>query len=377
MARSHMTLLLLAVLITLLMPRALAQLPDAPVPAEIVGRLPHSVGNVTFTPDKRIIYSQHPFFKPDIRVVEITSASTFKPFPDLAWNTPRPGTDQYFDSVLGLRGDENGIIWILDMGTRIGLTPKIVAWNSKRNALERIYYIPAPASIPESQLNDLVVDNKHGAIFIADEAATNGADGSKGALVVVDMVTGACRRVLEGQLSTKAENVPITVDGRKLTVKSADGKTSILKIGADGIAADKDFFWLYYGPLNGHSLYRLKIDDLLNTSLSDKELDARVERYSDKPNNGGLSMDSAGNIYSTAVESRAVGIIGPDRKYRVFTRDQQMIWPDGVSYSPDGYMYVSAAQVSEAEQFNEGQARNKAPYLLYRFKPLAPGRIGH
>jgi len=354
-----------------------AQSSDTSVPAEIVGRLPQSVGNITFTPDNRIIYSQHPFFKPDIRVVEMTSASTFKPFPDLSWNTPRPATDQYFDSVLGLRGDENGIIWILDMGTRNGLTPKIVAWNSKRNALERIYYIPAPVSIPESQLNDLVVDNKHGAIYIADEAATHGADGSKGALVVVDMNTGACRRVLEGRLSTKAENVPITVDGRDLTVKSADGKLSILKIGADGIAADKDFVWLYYGPLNGHSLYRLKIDDLLNTRLSDKELDARVERYSDKPNNGGLAMDSAGNIYTTAVESRAVGIIGPDRKYRVFTKDQQMIWPDGVSYSLDGYMYVSAAQVSEAEQFNDGQARNKPPYLMFRFKPLAPGRIGH
>jgi hypothetical protein len=52
-----------------------------------------------------------------------------------------------------------------------------------------------------------------------------------------------------------------------------------------------------------------------------------------------------------------------------------MVWPDGISYSPDGYMHVSASQVSAAAMFHGGKAENKTPYLIYRFKPLAAGII--
>jgi hypothetical protein len=52
-----------------------------------------------------------------------------------------------------------------------------------------------------------------------------------------------------------------------------------------------------------------------------------------------------------------------------------MVWPDGISYSPDGHMYVSASQVSAAAMFHGGKAENKTPYLIYRFKPLAAGII--
>ena len=106
---------------------ALAQQDDKMVTAELFASVPQSVGNITFTPDNRVIYSHHPFFAPEIRVAELNpDRKSFKPFPNAAWNTLRPGTDQYLDSVLGLRGDENGIVWMLDMGQRTPLTPKIV-----------------------------------------------------------------------------------------------------------------------------------------------------------------------------------------------------------------------------------------------------------
>jgi len=62
---------------------------------------------------------------------------------------------------------------------------------------------------------------------------------------------------------------------------------------------------------------------------------------------------------------------------RCFAWNDRLSWPDGVSYSSDGCMYVSAAQIGQAALFNNGEARNKAPYYIFRFKPLAPGRIGH
>jgi sugar lactone lactonase YvrE len=365
-----------AIFITLVVSPAFCQ--TSKVDVEQVAAISQPIGNMTFTPDNRKFFSIHPFYKPQLRVAELTSSTTFKPFPNLDWNTPKAHSDKYLDDVLGLRGDENGIVWILDMGNRNKITPKVVGWNTKKNALEKILYIPAPASLPSSQLNDLVIDNKNHAIYIADEDVGPGGDGSKGALVVIDMQTGKSRRLLQGTTSTRAEKIPVIVNGKELKVNSPDGTKRILTIGNDGIAADKDFKWLYYGPMNGLSLYRLKISDILNTSLDDKKLATLVERYSDKTNNGGITIDSVGNIYSTEPENRAIGIIPADtKKYRQFVKDERCSWPDGVSYSPDGYMYFSDSQIAKAPLCNDGKSLNKPPYLLFRFKPLAHGRVGH
>ncbi|MGJ8629331.1 MAG: L-dopachrome tautomerase-related protein [Sulfitobacter sp.] len=347
--------------------------------AEIVAELPQSVGNITFTPNNDIIFSHHPFFSPDIRVALLNEdKKSFTPFPNLAWNTPREGTDRYLDSVLGLRGDENGIVWMLDMGQRTGLTPKLVGWNTWEDRLEKIYYIPAPASVPESQHNDFVVNHKDGVFVIADEGIGPGGDGTQAALVIVDMATGATRRVLQGHVSTLPEDVAITVDGKDLTVPDGNGGQVVIKVGADGIAADGAFEWLYYGPLSGSAIYRVKFSDLLNEGLDDAALGNLVERYADKPNNGGLSIDQSDNLYLTEVETNAVGIIPADtREYRRYAEADDLSWPDGISFALDGHMYVSAAQISRADLFNEGKALNEAPYLIYRFEPEAPGRIGH
>lgn len=84
---------------------------------EVVARLPQSVGNITFTPDGRVIFSHHPIFEPDIRVAELDrSGEGFRPFPDARWNTPGKDPDAFLDSVLGVRGDENGVVWLLPPG---------------------------------------------------------------------------------------------------------------------------------------------------------------------------------------------------------------------------------------------------------------------
>ena len=53
------------------------------VTAELFASVPQSVGNITFTPDNRVIYSHHPFFSPDVRVAELMpTARTSSPFPN-------------------------------------------------------------------------------------------------------------------------------------------------------------------------------------------------------------------------------------------------------------------------------------------------------
>lgn len=154
---------------------------------------------------------------------------------------------------------------------------------------------------------------------------------------------------------------------------AANGKN--LLVGCDGITADKNFEWLYYAPLNGNKIYRLKITDLLDETLDEIALDKKVETYSEKPNNGGLSIDIAGNLYLTAMETNSVAVVmAKDKSIHTIVVDENLSWPDGVSYNvADGYMYVSAAQLHLGAIFNQGQNLAKAPYYIFRFKPLAKG----
>lgn len=338
---------------------------------EIFAAVNEAVGNITFTMQGELVYSHHPFFHPKIRVMKYDAKSRQSaPFPNLEWNTPRSTDDHYLSSVLGIRNDANGIIWMLDMGQRNSITPKIVGWNTRTDKLERIYYLPASSLVKESQPNDMVVDLKHGVFVIADEGIGDGGNGSKAALIVVDMKTGATRRLLQGTRTTQPENKPTLIDGKLLKVNDSN-----LLVGCDGITADVNYEWLYYAPLNGSKVYRVQMTDLLDTQLTENEIDRRVETYAEKPNNGGLSIDTDGNLYLTTMETNSVTVIlNRDRSAHKLISDTALLWPDGVSYNVvDGYMYVSAAQVHLGAVFNSGVNKAKAPYYIYRFKPLAPG----
>lgn len=337
---------------------------------EVFATTDQAVGNITYTHTGELVYSHHPFFAPENRVMimnTVTKEST--PFPNKKWNTPRENDDQYLSNVLGVRNDKNGVVWMIDMAQRNAIKPKIVGWNTKTNQLEKIYYIDE-ATVKTSQPNDMVVDTKHGVFIIADEGIGNGGDGSTGAFITVDMKTGETRRLLEGHRTTLPENTPTIINGKHLAVNGTD-----LLVGNDGITSDKDFEWIYYGPLNGTKIYRIKTIDLLNQDLTEAELDRKIETYSEKPNNGGMSMDMAGNIYLTALETNSVSVVlSKDKSVKTMVQDEKMVWPDGVSYNnADGYMYVSAAQVNRGAVFNNGKSTATKPFYIFRFKPITAG----
>lgn len=349
--------------------------------AEIHARLDGAVGGITTLPDGRMVIGYHPFYEPATKVAVLNaSRDGATPYPNADWQScarpdgSRKDPDTCLNWVLGLHTDANGILWMLDSGqAEPRITPKLVGWNTQRNRLERLIHLPAPVSIPESQHNDFVVDLRNNVIVIADEAIATGPIGDKAALVVVDLATGQSRRLLQGHDSVLPDmNRPITVDEGTPKAKAIK-----VYVGVDGIALDQKSEWLYYAPLNKSKLFRIKMRDLLDPALNPEQLGARVETYADKPNNGGLSIDSRNNLYLTEVGERAIGVIPPDtRQYRRFVADKNMVWPDGVTYGAKGYMYSGAAQLPLSPQLNDGKAENKPPYLIYRFRPLAPGIPG-
>jgi sugar lactone lactonase YvrE len=350
------------------------------------------VGGITQMPNGQVVIGYHPFYGPPKVQVALLNADrkSTTPYPTADWQSCKnaDGTwksdfNRCIDWVLGLHTDANGILWLLDSakstdkaaGRPAGLVPKLVAWDTKKNQLARIIPITGDATLTESQHNDFVVDLKHEVIVDADEAIGEGSNGvgDKAALVVVDLKTGTSRRLLQGHPSVMPVADPIKWDQGKPTAG-----TFKLGVGVDGIALDAASEWLYFAPLNAYKVYRIRMTDLLDKSLTPAQLGAKVETYADKPFNGGLSIDRSNNLYMTEVGERAIGVIPADtRKYYRLVTAPGMVWPDGVTFNSDGYMYTGAAQLTLTNVLQaDGVGKNKAPYLVYRFRPLAPGIPG-
>ena len=345
----------------------LVPLPDAQL--EVVATLQEGPGNIAVTPRGRIILSQHQFYAPKYRVVELRPDGNVTPWPTEAWSRS-PGSDGVgLNAVLGLRSDPRGVVWLLDNG---GDTPKVVAWNTQSNELERVIYIPAPATRAGSLHNDLAVDVVNEALYLADIGGDRGP-----AIVVVDLKTGWSRRVLENHPSVRPQDVPMVVEGRPVHI--AEGPDAApARVGLNPITIDPSYTWVYYGAMHGHDIWRIRTRDLVNSKLSGEELASRVARYGDKPVSDGISVDGGGYVYVTDVEKTAIGVTGPEGTYRMYVQDdERLVWADGISAGPDGWMYATVNKLNRSAMMNGGRDRSGPPYYVVRFRAVGeavPGR---
>jgi hypothetical protein len=352
-------------------------------PVQIVAKLEGLLGNIGYTYDNRIVYSNHPFVSPDVRVAILDEKTgTSKPYPNASWNDPKSPNSMRLDSVLAVRGDAKGIVWMLDQGIRSNSTPKLVGWDSKKNELHRIIYLPAPVTNERSFLDDFMIDYKNNAIYMTDAGIHQGGIGKDAAIIVIDLKTGQARRVLEGDQSTVGDKNVLLFDENNNPVQAQDerGQSIPRVVGADGIVSDIDNVWVYYAPFSGDTMYRIRSEHLRNASLSDQDLSKKVEKYGYKTVNGGIGIDRANHIYSTDLQNGGIGFIDKNRNYKVFLgpvqltkkdgslSDHRFTFVDGLSYSHDGYMYSAMTYFGE-----EGK---KPSYYIVKYKPLVPSEIG-
>lgn len=323
-------------------------------------------GNLAIGPDGRMFMSVHEFYGPELRVVEVMPDGTTKPYPTEDWARAPTEDGDGLNGVLGLRADREGILWMLD-GQGENQTGRIVGWNTLTEELHAVYYIGQPAARPFSFLNDLAVDRENEAIYISDTA--NHVDS---AIIVVDLVTGRARRVLEGSPFTAAEDTPMVIDGREILLGGSPAK-----IGINPITVDPTNTWVYFAPMTGSAMYRVRTADLLDESLDDAALQARVERYGDKPISDGSTVDAGGNVYITAMTDNAIGVTKPDGSYtELFQSDDGLPWPDGFSIGTDGYVYATINELHRSPVLNGGQDASLGTYKIVRFPALGTAISG-
>ncbi|MGH6634832.1 MAG: L-dopachrome tautomerase-related protein [Gammaproteobacteria bacterium] len=341
-------------------------------PYEIRARLDAAPGNITVTFDGRVIISLHQFYGPAYSVAELGEDGSLKPFPNTQFNDRIERTHLRLDSVLGIRSDSEGIVWMLDNGLRSQVVPKLVGWDSKHDTLYRVIELPPPATPPDAFVNDFAIDPKRNAIYIADPAG-----GSDAGLIIVDLKTNRTRRVLQGHHSVIPEPVDLIIDGRPVQIKKEDGTIHRPRLGVNPITIDTKNEWVYFGPMSGLSLYRVRADDLANEQLSEVMLEDRVQRYSSKPICDGISIDQSNNIYLGDLTANAIGVITPDRKYTRLAQSNDLSWVDSFSFGPQGELYAVVNRLHQSAVLNAGEALSKPPYFVLRVRAYdngVPGR---
>ncbi len=336
---------------------------------DIIAKLENAPGNVTVTEDGRIIMSLHQFYQPQYTVVEYKN-KTLVPFPNADLSGTGSKSALKLDSVLGIRS-ANGIVWMLDNGMRGGVTPKLVGWDIRTDTLHQMIKLPAPITPADAFVNDFAVDTQRNHIFISDPAG-----GANASLIVVNLKTGMARRVLEGHASVTPEVIDLIIDNTPIQIKDSTGKLVRPHIGVNPITEDLNNEWVYFGPMHGHSLYRIKADDLANEKLDVKILASRVERYSNKPISDGITIDKDNNIYLGELAENAIGVITSDRKYRRLTQCPNLSWVDSFSFGPEGKLYAVVNRLHQSATLNGGMETAKPPFYLLQVKALADGLPG-
>jgi len=322
-------------------------------------------GNLGIGPDGRIFMSVHRFFGQQLRLVEVLPGGKTRPYPNAAWAAAPKGDGPGLLDVLGLNVDRRGILWILD-GQGEAHTGRIIGWNTKTESLERIYYLGAPVTRKTSFLNDLAIDRTNNTIYISDTG-----DGKNSALIVLDMTTGQARRVLEGSKFTLPEDIDMIIDNRLIKLGGQPAR-----IGVNPITIDPHNEWVYYGPMSGQSLYRIRTSNLLNRELTPEQLADKVERFSDKPISDGITIDAGNNIYITDITQNAIGVVDPDGAYRLLYQDEALSWADGFGFGPDNYIYVTVNQLQNSPALSQGIDQSQPPYYLLRFPSVDAGVVG-
>jgi sugar lactone lactonase YvrE len=150
-----------------------------------------------------------------------------------------------------------------------------------------------------------------------------------------------------------------------------------LRIGVDSIALDRSGEWLYYGSVTGDTMYRIRTRDLDDASLSAEALAGKVEAFAPKTLSDGLTTDEAGNVYLSDMEHSAILTLGPEKKLTTLFKDPKLRWPDGFSFGPDGWLYVTCSSLQHVLFLPPESVREHAPYQIFRFKPGPQATPGH
>lgn len=321
---------------------------------EVVAELNFRPGNVAVSKTGRVFSTIHPLGGGDIQVVEITSPKNYKQYPSVGYQkNGKPASDEAFDTPLGIKFDANGFLWIIDMGQTLGKT-RLWSIDIKTNKVVRKIELPQAIAPKGSFIQDLVVDSKNGWAYLADIANPG--------IIAVNLKTDKARRFNYEQF--QSEEVDMFIDGKLIYFGGNPAR-----VGVNPISLSKDGNILYFGAMNGLSLYSLNAR-LVREERNDSTIGKSIGKVGTKPISDGIATDAQGNHYITNLPEHAISKLDANGNLSILVQDKRLNWPDNVALSSDGYIYIAVNQLHTTPPFTGASDEGKAPYFIYRYQYL-------
>lgn len=329
-------------------------LPDSAL--EVAASYREPIGNVAVSPDGRLFFTAHPEARPvGPRLLEWADGEA-RAYPDMARQA------ELFQTPLGVAVDRFNRLWTIDPADHGSGTARLLAFDLATGEVVFDHRFDDDVAPLGSFLQDLQVAPDGSTVYIADVSFWRKSP----ALVVVNVASGTARRVLERDPSVLPQDWIVTTPAKRMVFF---GGLAALKPGVDGIAVSTDGDWLAYAAMTHDRLYRVPTAPLRDAALSESAVASRVEDLGPKPLSDGLSADTAGGVWITDVEHGAVLRRAPDGRLETWIRSPRVRWADGLSWGPDGWLYLADSAIPEQMLRSREHIASAAPYFIWRFRP--------
>jgi sugar lactone lactonase YvrE len=334
--------------------------PDSALEVAAISQEP--VGNVAATADGRLFFTIHPESRPSgAKILEWRDGKAV-PFPS------REIQDARLVTPLALRAGPKNLLWAIDHGNHGLSGARLWAFDLGTGRIVREIRFDRRVAPAGSFLQDFAMDQEGDFAYIADVAFWRQTP----AIVVVDLKTGAARRVLEGHPSVMPQDW-IIHSGKRMVFF---GGLVALKAGIDGIALTADGKWAVFAAMSHEGLFKVPVADLRNETLPFSELSRRVQKSGTKPLSDGITTDTEGNVLITDVEHGAIVRMRPDGSTETVVKSPRIRWADGFSWGTDGWLYLADSAIPDQMLQSKSHMSAHAPYYVYRLKPGTAGIPG-
>ncbi len=282
-----------------------------------------------------------------------------KPFPDAGWNAWKPGSDNgnAFININAIHMDPDGGLWVVDTGSPdFGGDPlpkgaKLVRIDLATDKVDRVIHLGADLALPGSYVDDIRFNGDHAYL----------TDAGRPGVIVLDLATGAGRRVLEGHpAATARDGRPIVLSGQ--IVRSPDG--SPLKVHSDPLEVSTDGRWLMFGPLEG-PWSRVPTSLLDDPGVPADDLAASVEPWADLPSVGGTALAPDGSLFFADLAEDSIKVRHPDGRIETLVTDHALHWVDAPFLDADGKLWLPVPQMDRVGLFHGGKSQTRWPIALY------------
>ena len=292
-------------------------------------------------------------------VARLDSHGHLVPYPDAAWNSWHEGQDpsHAFVNVNSIHLDGKGSLWAVDTGSpQFGGNPlpggaKLVQIDLATAKVVRVISLGSDVALPGSYVDDV---RFHGDFTYSTDAGRPG-------IIVVNLKTGAMRRVLNDIPATTAPaDRPIVVYGS--TVMAPDGKP--LRVNTDPMEVSPDGKWFYFGTLEA-PWSRIETRWLDDFNASPETIASKVEPWADIPPTGGTAMDANGDFYFSDLATHSVKRRTPNGKITTLVQDQRLHRVDALEIDDQHRLWLPAPQLDRVSIFHGGKSRIKWPIQLF------------